>query len=253
MRYVAAELTILSAVGLSIYFLIFLIENILKLVLLHNLAMCASRQHVESNVTARFLGDYHLERSTHHWPWSIYLIVYFFTCCDNKKFSLSSFNFNKNIALIHIRIPATRVSDGDIASYLAVTSDGLTAIEVSIISIEVCTPILLDNFAKGTCGVVKCTGLMTKSGETPNSRFWFRDKDHIFTEWMQCFRHDKTNWEGLHLCHNMYQEGFNAYYLLGYIQDTNHVRTKSIGLALMSLTHWSLAIPHSIMGLRLPI
>ena len=211
--------------------------------------MCASRQHVESNVKARFLGDYHLERSTHHLLWSIYLIVYFFTYCDNKKFSLSSLNFNKNIAFIHVRIPATRVSDGDIASYLVVTSDGLTAIEVSIVSIEVCKPILLDNFAKRSCGVVKCTGLMTESGWTPN-RFWFWDKDLICTEWMQCFRHEKTNWEGLHLCHNMYQEGFNAYYLLRYIQDTNHVRTKSIGLALMSSTHWSLAIPHSIESIK---
>ena len=49
-------LIIFSAVGPSRYFLIIPTEYRLKLILLHNLAMCESRQHVESNITPKFLG-----------------------------------------------------------------------------------------------------------------------------------------------------------------------------------------------------
>ena len=55
-RDVTVALIIFSAVGPSIYFLIFPTAYRLKLILLHNLAMCASRQHVESKITPKFLG-----------------------------------------------------------------------------------------------------------------------------------------------------------------------------------------------------
>ena len=53
---VTVTLIIFSAVGPSRYRLIFPTEYRLKLILLHNLAMCASRQPVESNITSDFLG-----------------------------------------------------------------------------------------------------------------------------------------------------------------------------------------------------
>ena len=55
-RDVVVALILFSAVGPSSYFRIFPTEYRLKLILLHNLAMCASRQHGESNITPEFRG-----------------------------------------------------------------------------------------------------------------------------------------------------------------------------------------------------
>ena len=120
---------IFSAVGPSRYFLIFPTEYRLKLILLHNLAMCASRQHVESNITPKFLGGSSLGEI----DWSPTLIDISDILLSSSRVVmirssvLSSFNFKK-LSFIQIRMSATQASIRDIASHLDITSDGLNAI-----------------------------------------------------------------------------------------------------------------------------
>ena len=94
-----------------------------------NLATCASRQHVESNITPKFLGGSSLGEI----DWSPTLIDISDILLSSSRVVmirssvLSSFNFKK-LSFIHIRMSATQASIRDIASHLDVTSDGLNAI-----------------------------------------------------------------------------------------------------------------------------
>ena len=90
--------------------------------------MCASKQHVESNITPKFLGGSALVEI----DWSPNLsdisdILLSSSCVVMIRSSiLSSFNFKK-LSFSHIRMSAAEASIRDIVSYLDVTSDGLNA------------------------------------------------------------------------------------------------------------------------------
>ena len=150
-------LIIFSAVGPSRYFLIFPTEYRLKLMLLHNLATCASRQHVELNITPKFLGGSSLGKI----DWSPTLIDISDILLSSSRLVmirssiLSSFNFTK-LSFIHIRMSPTQASIRDIASNLDVTSGGLSWVSPAYRwYVNPCLCIILP---RGDVEIVKSTG-----------------------------------------------------------------------------------------------
>ena len=122
-------LIIFSAVGPSIYFLTFLTEYRFKLILIHNLAMRASRQHVASNITLKFVGGSTLGEIDGS-PTLIDIsdiLMSYLRVVMIKSSVLSSFNSQK-VSFIHICMSSMQVSLLGISSYLDVTSDGLNVI-----------------------------------------------------------------------------------------------------------------------------
>ena len=116
--------------------------------LLHNLAMCASREHVESNITPKFLGG----SSPGGIEWSPTLIDISDILLSSSRLLmsrisfLSSFNFRK-LSFMHIRMSATQASFRDIASH------GLNAIESGVSSAYrwYVNPLEVNSFAHRRC------------------------------------------------------------------------------------------------------
>ena len=110
-------------------FPIFPTEYRLKLIPLHSSATCASSQHVESNITPKFLGGSSLGEI----DWSPTLIDISDILLSSSRVVmirssvLLSFNFKK-LSFIHISMSATQASIRHIASHLDVMSNGLNAI-----------------------------------------------------------------------------------------------------------------------------